>query len=125
MKQVSFALTKRQVINRSKTVTRRLGWKTLMAGELLQAIDKGQGIPKGCKVKKLGVVRAVHVRREPLSAIRDELNGTALEGFPEMSADAFIEMFCKTHGHCEPDTEITRIEYEYVDDAEAETRRAS
>jgi hypothetical protein len=115
MRQISFKLTKLQVKRREKTVTRRLGWKNLMAGEVLQGVEQGQGIPKGGRVKYLPQVLVTSVRLEPLSAIRDEPNGTALEGFPEMSVDAFIEMFCKTHGGCTPDTVVTRIEFEYLD----------
>jgi len=119
VKQISFALTKAQIRNRSKTVTRRLGWKTLQPGELLQGIEQGQGLPKGARVKKLAVVRVVNVRQERLEAIAWEPNGTAREGFPEMRPDAFIRMFCQTHKPCLPETLVTRIEFEYVDVAEA------
>ena len=35
MRNISFALTKQQFLDRTKTVTRRLGWKNLEVGTLL------------------------------------------------------------------------------------------
>jgi hypothetical protein len=53
-RNISFALTTDQVRSRTKTVTRRLGWKDLKPGTLLQPVVKAQGIPKGGKVEKIG-----------------------------------------------------------------------
>jgi hypothetical protein len=36
-----------------------------------------------------------------------------LEGFPLMTSKEFVEMFCEVN-NCEPDTEITRILFDYV-----------
>ena len=47
---MSFALTTEQVRNRTKTVTRRLGWATAKAGDIVQPIVKGQGLKKGERV---------------------------------------------------------------------------
>jgi hypothetical protein len=64
---ISFSLTTDQIRNRTKTVTRRLGWARLKPGTLLQPIVKGQGIPKGGKVETIGgPIRVVRVDREPL-----------------------------------------------------------
>lgn len=41
MRNMSFALTKRQVLERTKTVTRRLGWEKLRPGDLVRAVEKG------------------------------------------------------------------------------------
>ncbi len=45
-----------------------------------------------------------------------------LEGFGEHPyfrwPSEFVEMFCKTHKGCTPETEVTRIEFEYVANAE-------
>lgn len=35
------------------------------------------------------------------------------EGFPEMSPEEFVTMFCATHKHCTPETTLTRIEFRY------------
>jgi hypothetical protein len=36
-----------------------------------------------------------------------------LEGFPEMTPEEFVEMFCRLNG-CQPDTIITRILFNYL-----------
>lgn len=36
-----------------------------------------------------------------------------LEGFPKMTPEEFVEMFCEMN-NCEPETEITRILFDYV-----------
>lgn len=38
-----------------------------------------------------------------------------LEGFPEMTPEEFVELFCEMNG-CQPDTVITRILFDYVGD---------
>ncbi len=111
MRHISFALTTPQILNRSKTVTRRLGWRNLKPGTLLQAVEKGQGLKKGEKVKRLAIIRVERVRRQPLRAI-DKVD-CIREGFPELTAAEFVEMFCK-HNGCTPDAEVTRLEFSYV-----------
>jgi hypothetical protein len=70
MRHISFFLTQRQVREQTKTVTRRLGWHWLSAGTLLQPVVKGQGIPRGGKVEKIGgPIRVVSVERERLNAL--------------------------------------------------------
>jgi hypothetical protein len=126
---MSFALTTTQILNRTKTVTRRIGWANLQPGTLLQAIEKGQGLKKGEKVRKLAVIRVVSVRRERLFEIHPV--DLAREGFPEMGRQEFIDMFCASHRvgvggywgnqrtrQCGERDEVTRIEFEYVDDGE-------
>lgn len=62
---MSFALTSTQINDRTKTVTRRLGWSRLRPGTLLQPVVKAQGLKKGEKVQKVGgPIRVVSVRRE-------------------------------------------------------------
>lgn len=113
MRHISFALTTPQIRDRSKTVTRRLGWRTLAVGTLLQPIVKGQGLKKGETVERIGgPIRVVNVRRELLYHITQE--DVVREGFPAMRPYEFIEMFMRHHG-CDSDTEVTRIEFMYVD----------
>jgi hypothetical protein len=122
MRHMSFSLTTEQVKNKTKTITRRLGWDNLKIGELVQAVEKAQGLKKGEKVKKIHVIRIVSTHPEPLRALTDNLDygftETAKEGFPEghryFWPSVFVEFFCKTHKHCTPDTPINRIEFEYV-----------
>jgi hypothetical protein len=113
MRNISFAITKTQVVTRAKTVTRRLGWDDLKPGTLLQGVEKAQGLKKGEKVKPLCKVRVVSVTPTTLMQTTEE--DVVREGFPGMTVDEFIAMFCKSHKGCTPQTEITRIEFEYVD----------
>lgn len=119
MRQMSFSLTTQQMLARTKTVTRRLGWATLQPGTLIQAVEKSQGLGKGGKVRKLGVIRVVSVRREPLDRIlyKGGLDDIEREGFPTMSGDQFVAMFCE-HMRCNDDVEVTRIEFEHVEEAQ-------
>lgn len=113
MRLISFALTTAQIRDRTKTVTRRIGWKTLKPGTILQPIVKGQGIPKGGHVEKIGgPVRVVSVSRAPLNGIT--LQDVYREGFPEMTTRQFVAMFKKTHRGCRVNSIVTRIEFEYV-----------
>jgi hypothetical protein len=111
MRNISFALTTKQIRNRTKTVTRRLGWRKLQPGALLQPVVKGMGLKKGETVEKIGgPIRVIHVSREPLSDITWE--DVRREGF-QMTSMSFMLMFCD-HNRCTPDTEVTRIEFEYL-----------
>lgn len=129
---MSFSLTAPQILARTKTVTRRIGWGFLKPGELVQAIEKGQGLKKGEKVKRLAVLRIVDVRPEPLSRLLPERGRSHLqprqpleqayalreierEGFRDThSPQQFVQMFCRTHKGCTPATVVHRIEFAYV-----------
>ena len=111
MRNISFALTTQQVRNRSKTVTRRLGWLYLRAGDHLQAVKKCMGLKPGERLEKLCTIRIASVRREALQAITAE--DCVREGFPEMTPAQFVAFFCKTHKGCTPATIVTRIEFDY------------
>ena len=113
MRNISFQLTTEQIRNKTKTVTRRLGWLFLKPGDILNACVKCQGLKKGEKIIKICQIRVKSVRRELLFNMNvDEVES---EGFPEFKEKPwkFIEMFCE-HNKCEPDTLVTRIEFEYV-----------
>lgn len=113
---MSFALTTRQYEDRTKTVTRRLGWSKLRPGQRFTGIEKGQGLKKGEKVKKLHDSVVISNKAEPVRAILEYPRGeTAKEGFPDMTPAEFVEMFCK-HNGCEPSEMINRIEFRHVID---------
>jgi len=117
MRLMSFALTTDQVLRREKTVTRRLGWANAKPGDIVQPVEKGQGLKKGEKVKKIGgPIRFVTVDRELLQDIQLHPDDCAREGFPEMHFIDFVMMFSK-HNKCVPRDLVTRIEFEYLDDA--------
>lgn len=123
MRRMSFNLTQQQILDGTKTVTRRLGWKNLKVGERLLAVD----CIRSKDAKVLGVIEVVSVRRELLYEITDE--EVRLEGFdpramlasPKRGRDTsalygrwgFVNMFCDAMG-CAPDTEVTRIEFRKV-----------
>lgn len=120
MRNMSFALTVPQILDRSKTVTRRIGWKFLRGGETILPVRQCQGLKKGQTVEALGCpIRVVSVRLEWLRAMTDDLdygfNETKLEGFDNMWPDEFVAMFCRTHKRCTPETVVTRIEFAYED----------
>lgn len=78
------------------------------------------GLKPGERIEKLAVIRVKYVRREPLNALiggaytdRMAKREVIAEGFPELSARQFVEMFCQ-HMDCDPDAEVTRIEFEYA-----------
>lgn len=109
MKLISFALTTPQFLDGSKDVTRRLGWRNLKSGDSLMACEKCMGLGKGGTPVRLGEIRVVSVRREPLDAI--DQTDVIREGFPEMSPAEFVAMF-RSHMRCEASTVVTRIEFE-------------
>jgi hypothetical protein len=140
MKHISFAMTKPQVRRREKTVTRRTGWVRLpKPGTLLQGVEQGQGLKAGETVQKMCVVRVVDARREPLRRMTDDpvygAEECRKEGFPEMTPAEFVAFFCEGHRikewqgwpelcdrtrRCTPDDDVTRIEFDYVDQAMVE-----
>jgi hypothetical protein len=111
---MSFALTTPQILARTKTVTRRLGWRSLTAGTLIQAVEKSQGLRKGQHVRKLAVLRVTDVNLEVLA---DGLSTSdvAREGFPTLTRHEFIDMFCNSHRGCFPSSIVTRIAFEYME----------
>jgi len=109
---MSFSLTTQKYEDRSKTVTRRLGWKNLKPGEVFMGIEKGQGLKKGEKVKRLHPSRCISNRPERLDAITEE--DCVKEGFPEYLPTQFVVMFCQ-HNNCMPDQIVNRIEFEHLE----------
>lgn len=112
MRNISFALTTAQFLDGSKDVTRRHGWGWLQAGTELTAVRQGMGLKLGQKVDRLGNIRVVSVRREPLDAITQE--DVAREGFPKWTPAQFVNFFCRSHRKCAPDCLVTRIEFERI-----------
>lgn len=109
MRMMSFALTERQLLDGSKTVTRRTGWQNLKPGDRLLAVRKAMDLKAGEKVQALCEIDVVSVRRERLCDMADE--DCAREGFPEFHrAGPFVDMFCAKM-RCNQYDEVTRIEF--------------
>lgn len=111
-RNMSFMITTDQIIKKTKTVTRRLGWKFLKKGDVIWACEKCQGLKKGEKVKKIVKLLVVDVSFEKLSSIT-QLE-CVLEGFPNLSPNEFIDMFCQEM-KCISSQVVTRIEFKYMD----------
>jgi len=124
MRNMSFMLTKAQMLDRSKTVTRRLGWWHLNLGELVQGVEKGMGLKAGEKVQRLSIIRVIELRPEPLRAMIDNVDygieECKKEGFGDHLTlrwpSEFVPFFCRSHKGCRPETIVNRIVFEYVDD---------
>ena len=76
MRNISFSATTEQVRNRQKFVTRRLIhpgkrsiWQNLKPDEHLMGIEKGQGLKKGEKVKRITEIVVLDAPTEPLMDI--------------------------------------------------------
>lgn len=118
MRNMSFALTTQQVRDQTKDVTRRMVWLHLKPGEQFQPVLKCMGLRPGEKIERINApVTVVSIRREPLRRMigdpdygREECRR---EGFPHLSPSEFVEMFCKSHKGCTPESIVTRIEFSY------------
>lgn len=116
---MSVSLTELAVVERRKTVTRRVNWWRTAAGRPLLSVGdrltlcrKVMGRRPGEPLVRLGDVRVVSIDRVQLDHIdHDEC---VREGFPEMTPDEFVTMFCATHRGCDRTDLVTRIEWEYL-----------
>ncbi len=112
---MSVALTEQAVIERRKTVTRRLGWKMIKPGDQLQLVRKAMG--RKCAdgsvepLVRLALVEVVSARREHLDNITD--SDVVLEGFPDWIGYEFVDFFV-AHVKCRRDEPVTRIEWRYL-----------
>ncbi len=110
MRNMSFSLTTNQILDRGKTVTRRLGWRFLRLGDIVMAVEKAQGLKKDELIRRLGPIRITGLRLEPLERIdRADCLREGFDGPP----DDFVAMFCR-HMDCRPETIVNRIEFEYL-----------
>ncbi|MGV9838027.1 hypothetical protein ACWDUL_28035 [Nocardia niigatensis] len=113
---MAVSLTESQVRDRSKTVTRRMGWRNLRPGERLTLCRKVMGRRRADgrvePLVRIVDVEVLAVGRERLGAITpDEV---VAEGFPEMTPAQFVEFFCGSHRGCTPDSTVTRIQWRYL-----------
>lgn len=121
---MSVTLTDTAVVERRKTVTRRLGWKFLKPGDRLTLCRKVMGRRKGEPLERLADVEVIDVRREQLWNITDDdiarecvdptLFHEHYTDTGQPTPDAWIDWFCEEMDVM-PDTEVTRIEWRYLD----------
>lgn len=111
MRAMSFMLTADQILDETKTVTRRLRWLNLKPGTRLRAVRKAMGLRKGETHEVLKTIEVVAVEREFLSDISQD--DVIKEGFPNLTRRQFIEKFCRAM-RCAERTIVTVIEFKYV-----------
>ena len=125
---MSVALTEQAVIERRKTVTRRLGWTWLEPGTRLTLCRKVMGRRRADgtvePLVRLADVEVTDVRQEPLWMIAED--DITAEGVPHSVWAAhdpdpkvhptvkWAEWFA-TQMRCSIDTPVTRIEWRYLD----------
>jgi len=112
-RNISFAMTTDQIIDRSKDVTRRFGWWFLKPGDKLCGVKKAMGLKKGEKIERLCMIEVVSVRKEPLNAITQE--DVIREGFSDWTPQDFIDFLVK-HYKCDPAKPVNRIEFKYLEE---------
>ncbi len=115
MRLMSVSLTEAAVRDRTKTVTRRLGWLFLRVGDRVTLCRKVMGRVKGEPLVRICNVEIVDVRRERLDAVTVE--DLVLEGFPSWTVEEFVSMFTRAM-KCECETVVTRIEWRYLEETE-------
>ena len=112
---MSVTLTEAAVLDRSKTVTRRLGWRMLTVGTKITLCRKVMGRRRADgtvdPLVRLAQVEVVAVGQEPLDAITNE--DVHREGFPGKDREWFLDFFTH-HMRCNADDEVTRIEWSYL-----------
>lgn len=118
-RNISFAYTTAQVRDRTKTVTRRKGWRFLKGGEVLNGCVKCMGLKPGEKIERLCRIEVTDVRIEPLSRMIDDPEYGKLEavreGFPDLTGEQFAGLYSRDMGG-DVDQAVTRIEFKYLDD---------
>lgn len=108
---MSFFLTQQQMRDEAKDVTRRTGWWFLEPGDIVNAMEKCQGLKKGEKQVLIYPIQILSTRREPLFCITQ--SECVREGFPNLTPYEFVEMFCRANRAkgCIPTTSVNRIEF--------------
>jgi hypothetical protein len=110
---MSVALTEAAVRDRSKTVTRRLGWTFLKPGDRLTLCRKVMGRKAGEPLVRIAEVEVVDVRRERLSAMTDDDVAREAVDILATTAAGWVRWFAYTM-RCPEDAEVTRIEWRYL-----------
>lgn len=114
---MSVALTEQAVVERRKTVTRRLGWAFLKPGDRLTLCRKVQGRRRRDgtvePLVRLAEVEVVSVGRQHLLEITAD--DVSAEGFPGWTPQQFIGWYCETVRGAYVRMWLTRIEWRYLD----------
>jgi len=109
---MSVSHTEQQVEDRSKSMTRRLGWKMVRVGDHLTLCRKVMGRKPGEPLVRITEVEITAIREERLWEISHE--DVIAEGFPDWSTDQFIEFFCRQF-KVQEWVVVTVLEWRYLD----------
>ena len=112
MQRMSFMLTKDQILNQTKDVTRRLGWVRLRAGDVFQPVYKCQGLKAGEHQELLGGP-AMCVSNDPEVLMEMRRGDCRREGFSDLTPMQFVALFCREM-RCEAEDTVNRIEFRYL-----------
>lgn len=115
MRNMSFFHTQEQYLDGSKTETTRKGWANLKPGEKFMGIEKGQGLKKGKKVKRLGP--SITLKNEPIKINTNyytQANVDA-EGFPGLTPEEFINDILIAKCGFDPDGPGYRITFKRIE----------
>lgn len=118
---MSVSYTEQAVVERRKTVTRRLGWVFLKPGDHLTLCRKVMGRKPGEPLVRLAEVEVVDVQRQRLLDIpaRDiPREGVPAETFTSLGHDGtcpscWATWFARAMG-CDIQSDVTRIEWRYL-----------
>jgi len=113
MRHMSFFATQQQMRDKTKTETSREGWHNLRVGDVLWAIEKGQGLKKGEHVKRIGKIRVTAHGWAPLNTITQD--AVIREGFPHWTPEQFVEFYCQSR-KVTPDHIRHWIRFEHLED---------
>jgi hypothetical protein len=123
---MSVAFTEQAVRDRRKTVTRRKGWwedkngrRMVKPGDRITLCRKVMGRKKGEPLERICDVEVVSVTRHRLHSLITSPSGALemeREGFPDLHPAQFIQRYFVDAQGIPADSEVTRIEWRYLDD---------
>lgn len=117
---MSVAFTEQAVRDRTKTVTRRDGWKFLKVGDRLTLCRKVMGRKPDEPLVRIAEVEVVDVVRQPLDVLVNQPRYGAAEmvreGFPRMDPSEFIDQYFVEAQGMRRTAWVTRIEWRYLDE---------
>lgn len=116
---MSVAFTEQAVRDRTKTVTRRAGWRMLKPGDRLTLCRKVMGRKPDEPLVRIAEVEVVDVLRQPLDVLVNQPRYGAVEmvreGFPRMDPSEFIRQYFVEAQGMRRTAWVTRIEWRYLD----------
>ena len=121
MRNMSFMHTADHIRNRTKTVTRRTGWRFLKPGDLVMACERTRGLKQG-QIVRLAPLRIISNTGGWLHEMPQ--SDVAREGFGDMWIGSFIDMFYRINGLARSQAVwCNRIEFDYLEVSNAQWKQ--